>query len=44
MPDFLSGVCPAGTPPGVYTFFVALVRPGTREILAVTSTTARLTP
>ena len=43
-PDFFSGVWPAGTPSGVYTFFVALARPGTLEILAVASTTARLVP
>jgi uncharacterized delta-60 repeat protein len=42
--DFFSGVWPAATPPGVYTFFVALARPGTLEILAVASATARLVP
>jgi uncharacterized delta-60 repeat protein len=43
-PDFFSGVWPAGTPSGPYTFFVALAQPGTLEILAVASTTARLVP
>jgi uncharacterized delta-60 repeat protein len=42
--DFFSGVWPASTPPGVYTFFVALARPGTLEILAVASATATLVP
>jgi uncharacterized delta-60 repeat protein len=42
--DFFSGVWPANTPAGVYTFFVALARPGTLEILAVASTTATLLP
>jgi uncharacterized delta-60 repeat protein len=42
--DFFSGVWPANTPSGVYTFFVALARPGTLEILAVASATARLLP
>jgi uncharacterized delta-60 repeat protein len=44
VPDFLSGVWPAGAPSGVYTFFVALIRPGTMELLAVASATARLKP
>jgi uncharacterized delta-60 repeat protein len=43
-PDFFSGVWPAGTPSGVYTFFVALIRPGTLDVLAVASATARLVP
>jgi uncharacterized delta-60 repeat protein len=43
-PDFFSAVWPAGTPSGVYTFFVALIRPGTSEVLAVSSATARLLP
>jgi len=42
--NFFSGVWPDGTPAGVYTFFVALARPGTLEILAVASTTATLLP
>ena len=42
--DFFSGVWPAGTPSGVYTFFVALIRPGTLDVLAVASATARLVP
>ena len=42
--DFFSGVWPAGTPSGVYTFFAALIRPGTLEVLTVASTTARLLP
>jgi uncharacterized delta-60 repeat protein len=42
--DFFSGVWPASTPAGVYTFFVALARPGTLDILAVASATARLVP
>jgi uncharacterized delta-60 repeat protein len=40
--DFFSGVWPAGTPSGVYTFFVALVRSG--QVLDVASATARLLP
>ena len=43
-PDFFSGVWPQGTPSGVYTFFVALIRPGTFEVLATASATARLLP
>jgi uncharacterized delta-60 repeat protein len=43
-PDFFSGVWPAGTPSGIYTFFVALIRPGTLDVLAVASATARLLP
>jgi len=42
--DFFSGVWPDATPPGVYTFFVALARPGTLDILAVASATATLLP
>jgi uncharacterized delta-60 repeat protein len=42
--DFFSGVWPDATPLGAYTFFVALARPGTLDILAVASTTARLVP
>jgi len=42
--DFFSAVWPAGTPSGAYTFFVALARPGTLEILAVASATASLIP
>jgi hypothetical protein len=42
--DFFSGVWPSDTPSGAYTFFVALIRPGTLEVLAVASTTARLLP
>jgi uncharacterized delta-60 repeat protein len=42
--NFFSGAWPDGTPAGVYTFFVALARPGTLEILDVASTTARLLP
>ena len=43
-PDFFSGAWPDGAPSGVYTFFVALARPGTLGILAVASATARLLP
>jgi uncharacterized delta-60 repeat protein len=43
-PDFFSSVWPAGTPSGVYTFFVALVRSGTGEVLDVATATARLLP
>jgi uncharacterized delta-60 repeat protein len=41
-PDFFTAVWPAGTPSGVYTFFVALVRSG--EVLDVATATARLLP
>ena len=41
-PDFFSGVWPADVPSGVYTFFVALARPGTVQLLAVTSISATL--
>ena len=43
-PDFFSGIWPPGTPPGVYTFFVALIQPGTFNVIAVASTTATLVP
>lgn len=43
-PAFFSGVWPDGAPTGLYTFFVALIRPGTLEVLAVASATARLLP
>ena len=44
MPDFFGGVWPQGATTGVYTFVVALIRPGTTEILAMASATARLVP
>jgi uncharacterized delta-60 repeat protein len=44
MLDFFSAAWPAGALPGTYTFFVALVRSGTGEVLDVASATATLLP
>jgi uncharacterized delta-60 repeat protein len=38
-PGFFGMVWPAGAPPGPYTFFIALVRPDTLDLLATTTVT-----